>query len=64
MYSLIEHTSNSSETTESLKFHLKDEATNLDADIANTDDFKSFKYRAKFLRNTVAQPAPNAVNGI
>ena len=64
MYSLIERTSNSSETTESLKFHSKDEATNFDADIANTDDFKSFKYRDKFLRNTVAQPAPNAVNGI
>ena len=31
--------------------------------IANTNNFKSFKYKAKLLQNTVAQPAPNAANG-
>ena len=38
--------------------------TNFNADISNTNDFKSFKYKAKLLENTVAQPAPNAANGI
>ena len=34
------------------------------ADIAKTNDFKSFKYKAKLLGKTVAQPAPNAANRI
>ena len=42
----------------------KDEATNFDAHIANTDEFESFKYKAKLLGNTAAQPAPTAANGI
>ena len=29
-----------------------------------TNNFKSFKYKAKLLGNTVAQPAPNAANRI
>ena len=38
----------------------KDEATNFNVDIDNTIDFKSFKYKAKLLRNTEADDA----NGI
>ena len=42
----------------------KDEATNFDNDIAKNDNFESFKYYAKILRNTVAQPPSNAPNGV
>ena len=43
----------------------KDETTNLNNDnIEYTDNFKSFKYKAKLLGNAVAQPAPNQANGI
>ena len=63
-YNLIEHSSNYSETTRSLWFYSKDEATNFNADIANNDSFKSFRYKAKLLGNTAAQPAPNAANEI
>ena len=52
MYSLIEYSSNYSETTGSLWFYSEDEATNFNANIENTDDFKSFKYKAKLLGNT------------
>ena len=54
MYNVIEYKSNYSETTGSLWFYSKDEATNFNADIANTDNFKSFKYKAKLLENKVA----------
>ena len=64
MYNLIEYSSNYSETTGSLCFYSKDEAINFNADIKNNTNFKSFKYYAKLLRNTAAQPAPNAANGI
>ena len=64
MDNVIEYSSNYSETTGSLWFYSMDEATNFNADIVNTDDFKSFKYKAKLLGNTAAQPAPNAANGI
>ena len=64
MQNLIEYSSNYFETTGSLWFHSKDEATDFNADIADTDDFTSFKYKAKLLGNTVAQPAPNTANGI
>ena len=57
MYNLIEYSSSYSETTGSLCVYCKDEATNSNADIANTDNFKSFKYKAKFLENTVADGA-------
>ena len=43
MYNLIEYSSNYSETTGSLWFYFKDEATNFNADITNTNNFKSFK---------------------
>ena len=60
MYNLIEHSSNYSETTGILWFYSKDEATNLNAGIAHTNDFKSFKYKAKLLENTEVDDA----NGI
>ena len=53
MYNLIEHSSNYSERTGSLWFYFKDEATNFNADIANSNDFKFFEYEAKLLENTV-----------
>ena len=52
MYSLIEYSSNYSETAGRLWFYYKDEATNFDADIENTNDIKSFKYKSKLLENT------------
>ena len=65
MYNLIEYSSNYSEITESLWFYSKNEATNFNANIANDDNFKSFKYKAKLSENTAAQPAaPNAANGV
>ena len=63
IYNLIEG-SNYSETTGSLWFYSEDEAANFNVDIANTDDFKSFKYKVQLLANTAAQPAPNTANGI
>ena len=63
MYKLTEYSSNYSETTGSLWFYSKDEDTNFNADIADDNNFKSFNYKAKLLRNTVAQPA-NPANGI
>ena len=44
MYSLIEYSSSYSETTGSLWFYLKDEATNFNADIANDNNFRWTKY--------------------
>ena len=43
---------------------LKDEATNFNNGNANTNNFKSFKYKAKLLENIVASPTPNQANGI
>ena len=63
MYNLIEYSSNYSEATGSLWFYSKDEASNFNNNIANTDNFKSFKYKAKFLGNTEAQ-ADNGADGI
>ena len=48
---LIEYCLNYSETT-GLWFYSKDKATNFNNDTENTDDFKSFKYKAKLLENT------------
>ena len=42
----------------------KDEAINFNNDIENTDDFKSFEYKAKLLGKAVAQPTPNQANRI
>ena len=64
MYNLIEYNSNYSEATASLWCYSKEEASNFNADIAKTKNFKSFKYQAKLLGNTVAQTTPNQDNGI
>ena len=53
MYNLLEHSSNYSDTT-SLWFYFKYEATNVNANIADNDNFKSFKYKTKLIGNTAA----------
>ena len=63
MYNLIEYSS-IYKTAWSVWFYSKDKRTNVDADIANTDDFKSFKYKVKLLGNTGAQATPNTANGV
>ena len=52
------------ESTRSLRFYSKDEATNFNAYIVNDNSFKYFQYKVKLLGNTAAQPDPNAANGI
>ena len=64
MHNLIKYSSSFSETTGSLWFYSKDEATNFNADIANANNSKYVKYKAKLLENTVAYPAPNQAHGI
>ena len=64
MYNLIEYNSNYFETTGSLQFYSKDERTNYNADIANTNNFKSFKYKAKLLEDTITQPTASQAKGI
>ena len=64
MYNLIEHSSNYFEITGSFWFYSKDEATDLNNNIASTDDFTSFKYKAKLLGSTEAHPNLNNANGI
>ena len=56
MYNLMEYSSNYSETTGSLWFYSKDEATNLNADIANNNNFKYLRLNFKdtLLGNTKA----------
>ena len=58
MYNLIEYSS----STGSLSFYSKDR-NDFNVDIANTNNFKSRKYKAKLLGNTAAQ-ADDAANGI
>ena len=60
MHNLIEYGSNYSETRRSLWLCLKNGAINFNPDIANTNNFKSFTYKAKLLGNTEADNA----NGI
>ena len=64
MYNFIKYSSNYSETTGSSWFYSKNEVIDFNADIANTDNFKFFKYKAKLLGNTVAQPNPDHANWI
>ena len=40
--------------TGSLLFYSKDEATNSNADIKDTNNSKSFKYKTKLLQSTIA----------
>ena len=63
MYNLLEYRSNYSDTAGRSWFYPKDKANNFNANIANTTAFKSFEYKAKLLRDTVAQPTPNNNNG-
>ena len=51
---MVEYSSNYPDTIRSLWFHSKDEATDFNADIVNTDNFKSFKYQDKSLGDNVA----------
>ena len=64
MYNLLEYGLKYSETTGSLWFYSKDEATNYNNGISNKNEFKSFKAKAKLLRNTVSQPTLNQANAI
>ena len=57
MYKLIEYSSNYSKRIGSLWSYSKDEASDFKADIANTNDFKFFKYKAKLLESTEADGA-------
>ena len=50
--------------TGSLWFYYKDEATRFNANIANTDNFKSFKYKAILLEKTEGLPDQNNATGI
>ena len=53
MYNLIEYSSNYSDTAGTLWFYSKDEATNFDADTANTNVLKNAKIAVplKYLSN-------------
>ena len=64
MSNLIEYSSNYSETTGNLWFYSKDESTNFNVSIAKANDFKSFKYEAKFLIKPKDPLASNNANGI
>ena len=52
MYNLLGNNSNHSDTTGSFWFYSKEEVTNFNNDIADTNDFKSFKYNTKLLQET------------
>ena len=62
MYNLKEFSSNYSETTGSSWCYSKNEATNINANIANTNNFKCFEYKAISLGNTEAQSNLNEAN--
>ena len=64
MYNLTEYSSNYFEITGSLWIYSEDEVTNFNANITNTDNLKSFKYKAILFRNIDAQNDNNAANGI
>ena len=63
VYNLVQYSSNYSEATGSLWLYSKNEPTDFNNNIADTDNFKSFKHKAKLLGNTVAQD-DNDANGI
>ena len=60
MYNLIEYSSNYSKTTGSSLFYSKDKATDVNVNIANTNNFTLFMYKGKLLENTESDGA----NGI
>ena len=53
VYYVLEYSLNYSDTTGSLLFYSKDEATNLDGNIEENDDSKSFKHKTKLIGSTV-----------
>ena len=57
MCNLIEYSPNHSKKTGDLWFYSKDEAANFNVDTANSNNFKSFEYKAKLLRNNGADGA-------
>ena len=57
VYKLIECISSYSGTTQSLWFYFKEEATDADDDVVNTNGFKSFICKAKLFGNTIADEA-------
>ena len=61
---ICQNTVRNTDTTGSLSYNSQDEPTKFNKDIANTNNFKSFKDKAKLLGNIVAQPAANNNNGI
>ena len=63
-YSLIEYSSNYSETTGSLWFYYKDEQLILMMILLIMIILNLSSIRLNLLGNTAAQPAPNAANGI
>ena len=60
MFNLLEHSPNYSDTTGCLWFYSNNEATDFNNAIANTTDFKSFEYQAKFMGDTEV----DRVNGV
>ena len=64
MYNPMEYSSNFSERVGWIWFYSKDEATNFNANIANTNNFKPLEHNAKLLGNTVTQDTPNQANRI
>ena len=54
MYNLLEYSSKYSNMTGSLWFYSKDEANKFNGDIEDTNNFKSFQYKAKLLEKTIA----------
>ena len=52
MYNLLEYSSSYSDTTGSLWFYSKDQATNFNNDIVKTHNSKSFKHKIKLLEDS------------
>ena len=63
IYNFLEYKSNYSDTTRSLLFHSKDEATNFNNDIADTTDFKALKYKTKIMGETQAKKVNRILKG-
>ena len=61
MYNLIEYSSCFSDTTDSLRFYSKDEATNFNDDIANTKTFRLLEITVMDGNNSVLRNATIAV---
>ena len=60
MQNVLGYSSNYSDTRSSVWVYSKDEATDFNVDIANTNNLESFKYKAKLLGHTEA----TGTNGI